>query len=101
MANGGVMGRQINDNFGQGMGFTIAVPILNGGQARFNYKRSQLNLKNAQVNKELIDQTLKNDIYKAYYSASAAMQKFNASKTSVDITQKTYDFAVKRYDWDY
>jgi outer membrane protein len=91
-------GRQINDNFGQGMGFTISVPILSGGQARFNYKRSQLNLKNAQVNKELIDQTLKNDIYKAYYSASAAMQKFNASKTSVDITQKTYDFAVKRYE---
>lgn len=91
-------GSQINNNFGQNLGFTLTVPILSGGQARFNYKRSQLNLKNAQVSKELIDQTLKNDIYKAYYSASAAMQKFNASKTSVDITQKTYDFAVKRYE---
>lgn len=91
-------GTQINNNFGQNLGFTISVPILSGGQARFNYQRSKLNLKNAQVTKEQIDQTLKNDIYKAYYSASAAMQKFNASKTSVAITQKTYDFAVKRYE---
>lgn len=91
-------GTQINNNFRQNLGFNIAVPILSGGQARFNYRRSQLNLKNAQVTKELIDQTLKNDIYKAYYSASAAMQKYNASQKSVDITQKTYDFAVKRYE---
>lgn len=91
-------GSQINNNFGQNLGFTISVPILSGGQARFNYQRAKLNLKGAQVTKELVDQTLKNDIYKAYYSAAAAMQKFNASKTSVAITQKTYEFAVKRYE---
>ena len=91
-------GSQINNNFGQNFGFTISVPILNGGQAKFGYQRAKLNLKGARVTKELIDQTLKNDIYKAYYSASAAMQKFNASRTTVDITQKTYDFAVKRYE---
>lgn len=91
-------GTQINNNFRQNLGFNISVPILSSGQARFNYQRSKLNLKNAEVTKELTDQTLKNDIYKAYYSASAAMQKFNASRTSVEITQKTYDFAVKRYE---
>jgi outer membrane protein len=91
-------GSQINNNFGQNIGFQINVPILNGGQARFALQRAKLNLKNAKVTQELIDQTLKNDIYKAFYSASAALQKFNASKTSVDITQKTYDFASKRYE---
>ncbi len=91
-------GSQINNNFGQNFGIQISVPILSGGQARFAHQRSKLNLKNARVTQELIDQTLKNDIYKAYYSASAAMQKFNASQTSVDITQKTYDFASKRYE---
>lgn len=91
-------GSQINNNFGQNFGIQISVPILSGGQARFAHQRSKLNLKNAKVTQELIDQTLKNDIYKAYYSASAAMQKFNASQTSVDITQKTYDFASKRYE---
>jgi outer membrane protein len=91
-------GSQINNNFRQNLGFTISVPILSGGQARFGYQRSKLNLRNAQVTKEQIDQTLKNDIYKAYYSASAALQKFNAANTAVNITQKTYEYATKRYD---
>lgn len=91
-------GSQLSDNFRQSLGFTVSVPINSGGNAKFNYERSKLNLKNAEVTKELADQTLKNDIYKAYYSASAALQKFNATKTSVAITQKTYDFAVKRFD---
>ena len=91
-------GSQINNNFGQNLGFTISVPILSGGQAKFSYERAKLNVKNALVTKEQIDQTLKNDIYKAYYSASAALQKFNASQKSVDITQKTYDYAMKRYE---
>jgi outer membrane protein len=91
-------GTQMNNNFRQNMGLSISVPILSGGQARFGYQRSKLNLKNAQVVKALADQTLKNDIYKAYYSASAALQKFNAARISVDITQKTFDVARKRND---
>lgn len=91
-------GRQLSDNFRQSLGLTLSVPINNGGQARFNLERSKLNLQNAEITKELANRTLKNDIYKAYFSASAALQKFNAAKTSVEITQKTYDFAVKRFD---
>jgi outer membrane protein len=91
-------GGQINNFFSQSLGLSISVPIISGGQARFNYARSKLNLKNLEVTKALADQTLKNDIYKAYYSASAALEKFNAAKTSVTITQKAYDFAQKRYE---
>ena len=91
-------GTQLDNNFRQNIGLTISVPILNGGAAKFNYERSKLMLKNVQVTKEQIDQTLKNDIYKAYYSAMAAVQKFNATKATVAATQKTYDFALKRYD---
>jgi len=89
-------GTQINNNFRQSLGFTISVPINNNGTARFNYQRSKLNLRNAELTKALADQTLKNDIYKAYYSATAALEKFNAAKTSVAINQKAYEFAQKR-----
>ena len=91
-------GTQINNNFRQSLGFSIAVPINSGGAARFNYQRSKLDLKNAELTKTLADQTLKNDIYKAYYNASAALEKFNASKRTFEITKKTFDIAQKRYD---
>jgi len=91
-------GTQMNNNFRQSLGLSIAVPINSGGAARFNYQRSQLDYKNVILQKSLIDQTLKNDIYKAYYSASAALEKFNATKVTFEIAQKSYDIAKKRFD---
>ena len=55
-------------------------------------------LKNAEITKSLIDQTLKNDIYKAYFNASAALEKFNAAKITLGINRKSFDFAKKRFD---
>ena len=41
---------------------------------------------------------LKQDIYKAYNDATAALQKFNADKKSLQTAVKAYDFASKRYE---
>lgn len=91
-------GTQIDNSFRQNIALTIQVPILNGGQAKFAYQRAKLNLANGELTKNLADQTLKNDIYKAYYQATAALQKFNATAVTVTAAQKTYDFAVKRHE---
>jgi outer membrane protein len=74
------------------------VPILNGGQAKYAYQRSRINLANAGLTIDLANQTLKNDIYKAYYQATAALQRYNATLATVAAAQKTYDFAVKRHE---
>jgi outer membrane protein len=42
-------GIQMNNNFRQSLGFSIAVPINWGGAARFYYQRSNLDLKNAEL----------------------------------------------------
>lgn len=89
-------GEQMHNNFRQSLGFSISVPINSAGNARFNYERSKLDLKNAELTKSLTDQTLKNDIYKAYLNASAALEKFNANKRTYEITQKAADIANKR-----
>lgn len=91
-------GVQMNNNFRQSLGFSIAIPINSSGSARFNYQRSKLDLKNAELNKSIINQTLQNDIYKAYYNASAALEKFNATKRTFEITQRSYEVAKKRYE---
>lgn len=91
-------GDQINNNFGQSLGVAISVPIFSGYNARTNYERSKIDIKRQQVVIEQSDQKLKQDIYTAYTNAVAALQKFNSSKVSVDVSQKTYDFAQKRHD---
>jgi outer membrane protein len=90
--------KQLDNNFGQSLGINISVPIFNNGTNRINYEQSKLSLQNFKVTEEQIVQKLKLDIYTAYSNALNALQKFNASKKQVEVTQKTYDLAVKRYD---
>jgi len=92
------LGKQFNNNFAQNIGISLIVPILNGRSARTAWERSRLTVQQAELQKELGDMQLKQDIYKAYTDAVAAMQKFNADKKSVQTAEKAYDFAKKRYD---
>ncbi len=91
-------GKQLNQQFGQFVGIGIDVPILNGRQARSQWERAKLSLKNVQFQKELDNQTLKQDIYTAYNNAVAALQKHSASLKSVETAQRSYNLSKKRYD---
>jgi outer membrane protein len=89
---------QLTDNFSQSIGLSINVPIFSGGSLRTNYEKSKLNINTLQLQKEQDNQKLKQDIYQAYNAALIAMQKFNASKKSVEAGEQTYSFATKRFD---
>lgn len=90
--------RQLSDNFNQGIGLSLSIPILNGRSLKSNYERSKLNIVSWQLQKVQDDQNLKQNIFQAYNSVLIALEKFNASKKSVDASQLTYDYAKKRFD---
>ncbi len=89
---------QLNQNFRQSIGVSVSVPIFNGGALRSSWQRSKLNVKQVELQQEQNSFTLKQDIYKAYNDAVAAMQLFNANKKAVSSSQKAYDFAMRRYE---
>jgi len=89
---------QLNQNFRQSVGLSASVPIFNGASLRTAWQRSKLNVKQTELQQEQNSFTLKQDIYKAYNDAVAAMQSFNANKRTVESAAKAYDFATKRYE---
>ncbi|MEO5997135.1 MAG: TolC family protein [Chitinophagaceae bacterium] len=91
-------GGQLNQQFGQFVGIGIDVPLFNGHQARTQWERAKLNVKNVQLQSELDNQTLKQDIYTAYNNALAALQKHSANWKAVETAQRSYDLSKKRYD---
>jgi len=94
----GSLRKQLNDNFGWTVGIGISVPILNGRSARSSWDRSRLNLQQLELQKEKDDMQLKQDIYKAYTDAVAALQKFNADRKVVQTAETSFSYAQKRYD---
>ncbi|HKC36945.1 MAG TPA: TolC family protein, partial [Chitinophagaceae bacterium] len=91
-------GNQLSDNFSNGFGVSISVPIFNGNAARINWQKQKLNVKSLSLQQELDNMTLKQDIYKAYTDAMTALQKFNASTKAVATAERAYDFSQKRYN---
>lgn len=89
---------QLRNNLGENIGIGVSVPIFNSGSARINWERSKLNIKQLELTKDQDNQTLKQDIYKAYTDAVAAMQKFSADKKSVETSEKAFGFSQKRYE---
>lgn len=90
--------RQFDQNFRQSIGLSISVPIFNGSNLRTNWERSKLNIKTIQLQQEADNQKTKQDIYQAYNAAIVALETFNSSKKSVEASQRTLDFAQKRYN---
>ena len=90
-------GTQFSNNFGQAIGLNISIPIFNGWQAKAAYQRSKINVKNLQYQQELDNQTLKQNIYQAYNATVINMKKLSSTARAVDAAQKTYDYALKRY----
>jgi len=88
---------QLNTTFSQFVGLNINIPILNNRTLRTAYDKSRLNLRNQELQRDQDNLTLKQNIYQAYTAAITALQKFEANKISVSATQKSYDYAQKRY----
>jgi len=91
-------GTQFIDNFNNGIGVNISVPIFNGGSARTNWRKAQLNVESFQLQQRQDNLTLKQDIYKAHTDALTSLQKFTAYSKTVEANEKAFDFATKRYN---
>ena len=91
-------GNQLNNNFGQSIGINLSIPIFNGWQGKANYERSKISITNLKYQRDLDNQTLKQNIYQAYNAAIVALEKFTSSRKAVDAAQKTYDYSTIRYN---
>jgi outer membrane protein len=89
---------QLNQNFRQSIGLGLSVPIFNGYSSRTNYERSKINIQNQKLQKQLDDQSLKQDIYQAYNAAVVALEKYNAGKKTIETAERSYSFAQRRYE---
>lgn len=89
---------QLNQNFRQSVGLSLSVPIFNGYALKTAYSRSKINIRSLELQRDLDNQTLKQNIYQAYNAAVVALQKFEASKKTVETAERTYSYAKKRYD---
>jgi len=88
---------QIDQNFGQGLGLNINIPIYQNGRVRLSVERARLNLINSQLQQNQTQQQLKNDIQTAIANARAARRQLEAAQRTFDATKIAFENIEKRH----
>lgn len=88
---------QVDQNFGQGIGASISIPIYQNGRTRLNVERARLGVLTSQMQQIQTQQTLKNDIQTAIANARAARLTLDAAQKTFDATDIANQNTVKRH----
>ncbi|MEI6086313.1 MAG: TolC family protein [Bacteroidota bacterium] len=91
-------GNQLNRYFGQALGLNLSIPLFNAHQARTQWERAKINVRQTQLQDDQEKQTLRSNVFISYQDAFSALQKYNSSKKSVAVSEKALEYAQKRYD---
>jgi outer membrane protein len=89
---------QFNNNINKSLGFTLNIPLFNGLQTHTAIKNAKLNALNAQYTLDLAKQNLYKTISQAYVSAKAALNKYVASRSSVEAANESFKYAQQKFD---
>lgn len=89
---------QLSDNVNKALFFTLTIPVFNGFANTANIKRAEISLLNATLQEEQIEQTLVNEIQRAYANSTAAFAAYQAALVSADAAKKSLDWVQLRYE---
>lgn len=91
-------GDQLNDNINRSLFFTLNVPLFNGFNTRAANKRAEINVLTAELQLEQSKQQLEQTIYQAHADAVASLATYQSSETSVEASQKSFDWIKTRFE---
>ncbi|MFN8240293.1 MAG: TolC family protein [Bacteroidales bacterium] len=90
--------KQINDNRSSGVGFTMAIPILNGWQINKNISNARINIENRKYALEATKKQLYKNIQQAYADAVASLKKYNASMKAVSSSEESFRYSEQKFN---
>jgi Outer membrane protein len=91
-------GNQLNDNFNKYFGLSLSIPIFNRYETRNKVKTARLNYSTQALQVEESKKSLYKEIQQAYYSAVAALAKFNSGKTAVEASEASFKLMREKYE---
>ncbi|MBI1305305.1 MAG: hypothetical protein GC181_01675 [Bacteroidetes bacterium] len=91
-------GKQLHDNFGQAVGFTLSIPIFNNHQVKTNIADAKLNEEASQNNLERTKNQIQSDIVRSYTEFENAQASYLAAVEDENAQSENYEFALKRFE---
>ena len=90
-------GTQLENNMNRSLGFYLSIPVFNRFQSRSTINRSRINLENARLQQQLVQDELFKTIQQANADARAALKRYMASQKNVDALTEAFRYMEQRF----
>ncbi len=87
----------LNQNYGPTIGVSIGIPIYNGSIYRRQKQVAEIDVKNADINKRILERDYSAQVVKSYQSYVSSLQQLQAEQNNYDTTLKLLDVILKRF----
>jgi outer membrane protein len=94
-------GQQLNNNFGKTVGFVLQVPLFNKYQNRFAIEKEKINLSNAKLATQQIENDIAKNVQQLLNDFFSAKQKYLLEKESLQQGQLAYEAFEERHKLGY
>lgn len=89
---------QFRNNVSKSFGFQLTVPIYNGLQTHTAVRNAKINALNVKLSQDLTKQNLYKSIAQASANAKASLNKYNATKLSVEAATMSFQYAQEKFN---
>ncbi len=91
-------GNQLSDNFGQGLGINLSIPIYNNHRVINNIALSQIQAEQSRLSMENTKQTIRNDVITAFANFENAKAQWNAAVKNLEAQNVNYEFSKESFE---
>jgi len=89
---------QFGNNFRQTVTLNLTIPVFNSWQSQLALRRAVITSQQNLLGETGAEITLRQNVYRAYNDARAAVQKYTAAQRAAEAAQQAYELGQKRYD---
>lgn len=91
-------GRQLENNFGQSLGLSLSIPILNNLAVRRNIQVSRIQQEIAELNLLDESQDVKDRVFQAYINATTSYSNYLAARANYQAQERLLDLAQVQFE---
>jgi outer membrane protein TolC len=87
----------LNQSYGPFIGLGLAVPIYNGSVYKRQQKIAEINIRNAEVQKDILLRDYKASIVKNFQSYASNQQQLETQQRNLDLARQLVDLVLQRF----
>jgi outer membrane protein len=89
---------QFKNNINKSFGFSLTIPLFNGLATHTSIKNAKINALNVKLSQDLTKQNLYKNIAQAHANARASLNKYNATRSSVEAAGESFKYAEQKFN---